>query len=417
MDAIVRVPPLVLQAIFANLTQLARHTGFVLRLRALQPDAFAHTFCLYLIRFPDATLQQLADQLHITASALAQRLTDTAARFLRAVLQRTLDCLATTIPPRCVIPLLQRFNGVYLVDGTTVSLPAALAERFPGCGGGAGTDDPATAAAVKILLRLRIDTTQATELLLDAATTPDIRLLQQLPDLPPGALHIGDLGFFDGDYFAGLTRQGIYWLTRLPARIHVRESGGDWQELAEWLRVLDRLGQTRWEGTLEVGKATPVTARVMVLRCPPEESARRRQKLHERMRRKGQTAGARQLTLCDWWLLASNVPEEKLPVSAAWDLYRLRWQIEIDQANDTSSASCCQGGQAGYDSGNRVLGLGQVAKATRQESSRRIRMFDNSQSTIPPRAHRKPGQFRQPAAHGSDCRRRVGRNCTGYSVR
>jgi DDE family transposase len=329
MDAIVCVPPLLLQAIFADLTQLARQTHFVQRLRALKPDAFAHTLCLYLIRYPHATLEQLADQLHITASALAQRFTDNAAKFLRILLQRTLDTLATAIPTRCVIPLLRRFNGVYLVDGTITALPATLAQRFPGYGGGAGTDDPTTAAAVKILLRLRIDTTQATELLLAAATTPDIHLLQQLPELPEGALHIGDLGFFDCDYFAALTRKGIYWLTRLPARIKVREELGDWQELADWLQELARLGLSQWEGTQEVGKTTPVVARVMVLRCPPEESARRRQKLHDRLRRKGQTAGQRQLTLCDWWVLATNVAEPKLPAKAAWELYRLRWQIEL----------------------------------------------------------------------------------------
>jgi hypothetical protein len=329
MGVIVCVPPLVLQAIFANLTPLARQVGFVQRLRLLKPDAFAHTFCLYLIRYPKATLQQLADQLHITASALTQRLTDNAAKFLQALLQRTLDCLAATIPTRCVIPLLRRFNGVYLTDGTIVSLPAALAKRVPGYGGGAGTDHPATAAAVKILLRLRIDATTGTELLLDAATTPDVHLLRRLPDLPKGALHISDLGFFDCNYFASLTRKGIFWLTRLPVRIHVRENAGDWQELTGWLQALGRRDLSQWEGSLDVGKGTPVSARVMVLRCPPEESARRRRKLQERMRRKGQTAGDRQLTLCDWWVLATDVAKDKLPVKAAWDLYRLRWQIEL----------------------------------------------------------------------------------------
>jgi hypothetical protein len=329
MKAIVCVPPLVLQTIFANLLQLARQTHFVQRLRLLKPDAFARTFCLFLIRYPKATLEQLAEQLHVSASALKQRFTDNAAKFLRALLQRTLDCLATTLHKRCPIPLLRRFNGVYLVDGTIVSLPATLAKRFPGYGGGAGIDHPATAAAVKILLRLRIDTTQATQLLLDAATTPDIHLLQQLTELPKGALHIGDLGFFDCEYLSGLTDQGIFWLTRLPACVKVREKPGDWQELASWLQGLSRGGLSQWEGSLEVGKASPVVARVMVLRCPPEESARRRRKLEERMRRKGKKAGQRQLTLCDWWVLATNVEAEKLPVKAAWELYRVRWQIEL----------------------------------------------------------------------------------------
>jgi hypothetical protein len=87
----------------------------------------------------------------------------------------------------------------------------------------------------------------------------------------------------------------------------VRENPGDWQELTGWLQALGRLGLSQWDGSLELGKGTPVSTRVMALRCPPEESARRRRKLQERMRRKGQTAGERQLTLCDWWVLATKV--------------------------------------------------------------------------------------------------------------
>jgi hypothetical protein len=123
-----------------------------------------------------------------------------------------------------------------------------------------------------------------------------------------------------------------------------------------------------------------------------------------------------QARACDGcYVLRSNVTDwgsEEL-----WRAYIQLTEAEIDQAHDTSSASCCRSGRAGYDSGNRVLGLGQMAGATRQESSRRIRMSDNSRSTIPPRAHRQPRPFRQPATHGSDCRRRVVRNCTGCSVR
>ena len=43
------------------------------------------------------------------------------------------------------IPLLRRFSGVYLLDTTTVALPAALAPVWPGCGNGA---QPVAAAAV-----------------------------------------------------------------------------------------------------------------------------------------------------------------------------------------------------------------------------------------------------------------------------
>jgi hypothetical protein len=327
MDAILATCPAVLQAIFEAADHLARQTGFVRRLRKLRPAAFARTFTLDLVRHPKASLDQSAAALGLTASALTQRLArPAAAAFLLALLRHAVSRLAATLLRPVAIPLLRRFNGVYLVDGTVLPLPAALAGQFPGCGGGTGPDDPSAAAAVKVLLRWRLDTSQAADLLLAAATTPDVRLLATLPGLPAGALHIGDLGFFDGRSLAGLTEGGVYWLTRLPARVGIRAGAGPWQELAAWLR--DRAGDA-WEGRLDVVQVSPVSARVFVRRCPPDEAARRRRKLHDRMRRKGQTAGWRQAVLCDWWVLATNAPPDKVRAVEAWDLYRARWQIEL----------------------------------------------------------------------------------------
>jgi hypothetical protein len=330
MDAILGHVPVVLQALFAAAEPLARQTHFVVRLRRLHPAAFAHAFCVFLIRYPRASLEQLAAELQVTASALCQQLhKPAAADFLFALLRSALERLSAAALRPVAIPLLRRFNGVYLTDGTSLPLPAALAGRFAGCGGGDGPDDPSAVAAVKILVRLRLDLAQAAEVLLGAARTPDVHLSGRLAGLPAGALHIADLGFFDSAAFADLSRRGVYWLTRLPARVGVRPEAGSWQELAGFLRDLDRQAVDRWEGTLSIVQLAPVPARVFILRCPAEEAARRRRKLRDRMRRKGKTAGERQLTLCDWWVLATNVPVEKLTAAEARELYRSRWQIEL----------------------------------------------------------------------------------------
>jgi hypothetical protein len=214
-----------------------------------------------------------------------------------------------------------------LADATSLPLPATLAEAFPGYGGGTHPGDPSAAAAAKILLRWRLDTSRCAELLSAAATTPDLHLLQRLPELPPGALHIADLGFFDAEYLGNLGASGVYWLTRLPTTLCVGTEQAD-RELADWLRSFEAATE-RWEGELVIGKVTPLRARVMVQRCPPEVAAARRRKLHAAARRRGRNVSARQLTLCDWWVLATNLPAEKLRAEEATELYRARWQIEL----------------------------------------------------------------------------------------
>ena len=48
--------------------------------------------------------------------------------------------------------LLQRFNGVYIGDCTTVALPDSLATKYPGCGGG---KDPEKKSAAMMIFHLK----------------------------------------------------------------------------------------------------------------------------------------------------------------------------------------------------------------------------------------------------------------------
>jgi len=95
MTAIVSTPATVLQALFGDkVLELARETQFVRRLRELQPVDFVRVFCLTLVSFPKATLQQMAAEIKITASALCQRLQQTsAALFLEQMLCHALSLL------------------------------------------------------------------------------------------------------------------------------------------------------------------------------------------------------------------------------------------------------------------------------------------------------------------------------------
>ena len=298
MDAILDAIPRVLQTLFGpTADRLARQTGFVQRVREVTPSAWARTLSLFLLREPGASLSQLGQELAITAPAVSQRLNDPAASaFFVALLHAALSELAATSAARVGIPLLRRFNGVYLVDGTTLSLPAALADRFAGYGGGRYPGDPSAAAAVKILVRWRLDTSRSTDLDFAAATTPDVQLLHRLPDLPAGALHIADLGFYEAEFLQDLSARGVYWLSRLPTVICVGEDRRRQQELAAWL---DEIGRHRdsWDGELWIGKVTGVRARVGVQRCPPDIAARRRRALQARASRRGRIASPRQLTL------------------------------------------------------------------------------------------------------------------------
>src|SRR4029077_2007562 len=85
-----------------------------------------------------------------------------------------------------------------------------------------------------------------------------------------------------------------------------------------------------FDGPAQLVQSQGVPCRLTARRCPPEVAARRRQKLRESTRsKKGREPSERQLALCDWLVLATNVAAERLTVKELWVVYRCRWQIEL----------------------------------------------------------------------------------------
>ena len=93
------------------------------------------------------------------------------------------------------VPLLQRFAGVYIEDGSSIRLPDGLERYWRGCRGG-NAQENGTKAAVKLTMRLELKQGTLHGPLLQAGRSHQSQsLLQELP-LVKGALWIADLGYF-----------------------------------------------------------------------------------------------------------------------------------------------------------------------------------------------------------------------------
>jgi hypothetical protein len=115
---------------------LERQTGFVQRSTAqLDGPSFAQTTVLGWMDQPQASYSQLQ---HVAASlgvpvspqALEQRFGVASATFMQRLLE---EAVGQVISREVSVPeLLGRFKGVYLQDGRLISLPAPLAQDWPG---------------------------------------------------------------------------------------------------------------------------------------------------------------------------------------------------------------------------------------------------------------------------------------------
>lgn len=317
-----------LQILFTTDAQdLARSTAFVRRARKLTGPTFAQVTVFGWLQDPTASLADLAElATHlgttVCPSALDQRFTPTAVAFLQALLAQAMNaaCLHDPAAP-ATDTLLGRFRGVYIDDSTTIGLPRTLAEFFPGCGGRGGRS-----AALKVPLRLerRSGTLEVSDL--QPGRSHDRAGPLPHAPLPAGSLRLADPGYYSLEMLQEYTQQGVYILSRLPARTALFDAQGRCWKLHEFLRTQ---ADGRVDVWVQIGTRWRVPLRLLAWRVASEVVTVRRRRLEKRAQKSGRPVSGAQAALADWNVLVTTVPAEIMGLREACVLARLRWQVEL----------------------------------------------------------------------------------------
>ncbi len=316
-----------LQTILSDVAdQAAYRTGFVQRESQLGGAEFVQTLVFGWLDEPAATYEQLAQtatalDAPITAQGLAARFTPPAAECLKQVLAAAVQQVVAA--DSATLPLLQRFNGVYLQDSTTITLPDELAAVWPGCGG-----HPAQGhqAALKVQLQFEYGSGQVLHLDLQAGRTQDKRAPMQTTPLPAGALRLADLGYFTVAGMQRYDQQQVYTLSRYHPQVALFTPDGAVLDLPQRLA---RSGEPALDLTVTLSRAHAWPCRLIAIRMPDAVATERRRKAKAAARREGRCLTHAQWILLGWTVVVTNVPRALLAVPEALILLRLRWQIEL----------------------------------------------------------------------------------------
>jgi hypothetical protein len=324
MNTIARVARIMQTVLVGIADQVGRETGFVQRMRKLSGSSFLQTLVISCLQSPavsytDLTQGAAAAGVEISGQGLQQRFTRRAAVFLQRMLEYAVGQVIASRP--AAVPILQRFRGVYLRDSSVISLPVALAEVWPGVGGSKGTT-----AALKLQVELDFSSGQLHGPVLQSGRAQDQLSPYQQRQLPAGALHVADLGYFSLTKLAEDDSSGVYWITRLKAGTAVYTVEGERIDLLSWLRAQP---QTQWELPVLVGARVRIPCRLLVVRVPQEVAEQRRRRLRDYARKKQVPLQAETLALTAWTLLITNVPVELASLQEALVLSRVRWQVEL----------------------------------------------------------------------------------------
>jgi Transposase DDE domain len=314
-----------LQTLFTTTAATAaRDAHFIQRQRKLTAPAFVQGLVFGWLAHPDATYAQLVQAIaragsRITPQALQLRFTEEAASCLETILRAA--ATAVIGAEEVGQSLLARFPAVWLLDSSTVRLPAHFATTWSGSG-------EAGIAAVKLHTLLDLRWGQLQGPLLTPARQDDKRSPFLAAPLAPGALRIIDLGFYALAQLRAIGEAGAYWLCRAQSQTTLITADGRHWSLLALLRAHTQAAVIDLPVTL--GSTARVPARLIAFRLDGQAAAARRRRLEKTIKRKrGRAVSTERLALCAWDIAITNGPADLISAEESRVLLRARWQIEL----------------------------------------------------------------------------------------
>jgi Transposase DDE domain len=303
MTTITELCPIIQGLLSETANRVAKETGFIQRKRQLSGAGFAQSTILGWLNQPDATRSQLHHAaiqtgMEISLQGLDKRFSQTAVVFMRQLVLEALKEILKSETPKAVFT---QFKGVYVTDCSQT----IFGEQRE-----------------KLAVRLELQQGQL-QVTLEEAQTHDQRTSVMQQPMPAGALHIGDLGFFNLKRFKMWNEQGLYWLSRLKV--------GTWlyDETGQPLNLLECLKQQKNDCLclpVQVGKRDRVSAYVVAQRVS-DSVYQQRQLQFKELRRRQHPISALKLALAQWTIYLTSIPD--LTFEQAHTLARSRWQIEL----------------------------------------------------------------------------------------
>jgi hypothetical protein len=305
--------------------RLGRATGFIERQREFSGASFAQTLVFGWMANPSGSLEELQQTaatigVEVSPQAIDQRFTAKAATFMRQVLEMAVSQALSAETPTA-IELFERFTGVYVDDGSVISLPAALISEWEGCGGTFGAT-----SAMKLQFSFDLKYGRIRGLWLRPGKEPDAKAPSQHAPLPAYSLRIRDKGFHSITVMQRFLTQHIYCLT--PLKLGVKTYRADGQPL-DLRAFLQEQTSDEVDVPIQFGASARFACRLLGQRVPNEVAEARRARIREQAQDKGRAPSEQALALADWTLLVTTVPPALLAVVEAMILYRVRWQIEL----------------------------------------------------------------------------------------
>ena len=262
----------------------------------------------------------LLENTTITKQSLNGRMTSQTEYFIMKVVEQQLHKKIQPTLTKKIKGVLKHFNTIQIEDSTTLGLPDELKEEFPG-----SVSMGEKKAQAKIHAMYNLTENNFSFLHIHSFCNNDQSLAAHaLPYLQKRDLNIRDLGFLVLDAIEEFITKEIYFISRknYGTKIYDIKTGAE-INLVKQLRK-----RNFFDKEVLIGKKQQQKVRLIAISVPDAQANERKRKARTN-RDKRLNHSKEFYELLDYSVYITNIRHEQCSADDIFNLYKLRWRIEI----------------------------------------------------------------------------------------
>jgi len=270
------------------------------------------------------TTNELLDQHKITISrqSFDERFNEAAVTFVKSVFE---EQFSKQIDGSIHKDFLKPFTSVRIKDGTRFELPACLKDYFKGFGG-----EKASASGACIQYEFDLKTGKVLDLEITDAKSSDAKNAKsKIEDIHEGELILRDLGYFSLDVVKGIIKKNAFIISRLNTSTCVYDKEGKELSFVRLYKKMVEEKVTHKEKQVYIGREEKIPLRMIFDIVPEDVYQKRMLKIKAYNHRKGFTTTDQYKARSRFNTFITNIDPKLVPSEQVYQLYKLRWQIEL----------------------------------------------------------------------------------------
>lgn len=311
-----------------HLQRKAVETGFYKRSSKLLPSKFFDILLYGASINGSCSLNQASCEIaesygiSISKQGLNDRYDASAVAFVRSIFE---EQLSRQIDGTIHADFLKKFSRARIKDSTRFDIPERLKDNFRGYGGKITSE-----AAACIQYEFDVKNGKILDIDFTSAKRNDYQdAREKADDIQKDDLVIRDLGYFSTDVIKRIIENEAFFISRLHTKILAFTQEGKGISFSELHRKMIKMNQFHMEICVLIGKEEKVPVRLIIDIMPEEVYQNRLQKAEKECKKKGFQISEEYKARARFNLLITNAPQDYISGVQVYQLYRIRWQIEL----------------------------------------------------------------------------------------